>query len=292
MLWHDNFFTLLNGQTKPFFGVGNSNESLIIQHPYLHFGSLRNPYFWINEKTADLEDSTPIYLNQYEVAPEQEVFDFHDFLSKVETNWHLEPDERLWFETGFWSVIIENSSYMGMSIERLRETLIGTPESKFGLCLSNNDSIIIVSSGKRKNETVLLSIYASNETQPFAEIVDPFRKSVDTYCSATLLKDEMLREEDLRRFWFAKRPIKLDPVAYVIDREHGEYKLLPILENIFKRSRDPVICKIDYFTGITSGGFIESEYSSNKLWQLYADIWNLGSLSIVEFNFSFWKRDF
>jgi len=80
MLWHDDFFTLSNGETRPFFRVGKFNEFLIIQHPYFWFGSLCNPYLWRNKKLADSEYSTPIYLHQFEVSSEKEVFDFHDFL--------------------------------------------------------------------------------------------------------------------------------------------------------------------------------------------------------------------
>ena len=285
MLWHDDFFTLLDGETKSFFRMGKHHEFLIIQHPYFWFGSLCNPYLWKNKKLADSEYSTPVYLHQFEVASKTDVFDFHDFLFRIERNWHLKPDEGLWFETGFWSIIIEGICFMGMGLERLRETLIETPESKFALCLSNNDSIIVVRSGKSRNRTILLSIYASNENLPFAEVVDPFKKSVDAYSSATPLKNEVLREENLRRFWFAKRSIHLDPVAYIYDREHGDYKKLPILKNEFKRTRDPVIGKIQFLTGTTGGGFIESDYLCKRSCNLHAEIWELESLSIVEFHF-------
>ena len=289
MLWHDDFFTLPNGETRSLCSIGKTKDYLIIQHPYFHFGSLHNAFLWKNERLIDSEYSTPIYLNQFEVDLENRVFEFHDFQSKMEINWHLKEDETLWFETGFWSIIIGGTLSMGIGLNSLRDTLTIHPESKFAICLSNEDSMVIITSGQNKNGTILLSIYASQEVLPFAEVVEPFRKTIRSYRSATLIRDEMLREEDLRRFWFAKRPIKLDPVAYVIDREHGDYRILPILKNMFGRSRDPVIGKIDYLTGITSGGFIESEYNSDILWELYADIWDLGSLSIVEFNFRFWE---
>jgi len=174
---------------------------------------------------------------------------------------------------------------MGMGLQRLSETLNGVPESKFALCLANNDSIIVVSSGKSRNKTVLLSIYASNEILSFAEVVEPFKKSIEAYSSTNLLRDEILREENLRRFWFARRSIPLDPVAYIIDREHGDYKKLPIIKNEFKRTKDSVVGKIEYLIGTTHGGFTETDYTSKRLCSLHVEIWELESLSIVEFSF-------
>lgn len=287
MLWHDDFFTLQNGETESIFPIGKSDNYLIIQHPYFHFGSLCNPYLWKNEKLSNSEFNTPVYLNQFEIRLNADIFNFHNFLSKLESNWHLKEDESLYYETGFWSINIEEKMYMGLGINSLNSRLIKNRDLEFALCLSNSDSLVIITSGRPKNETILLSIYASNEILSFAEVVEPFRKTIQRYNSAMLLKDELLREENYRRFWFAKRPIKLNPVAYVIDREgFGEYKMLPILKNVFKRTRDPIIRQIEYLTGTTSGGFVESEYNSDQTWELCAEIWDLGSLSIVEFIFS------
>jgi hypothetical protein len=284
MLWHDDFFTLPNGETEPIFRIGKLND-LVIQHPYFPFGSPYNPYLWKKEKLANSEYSTPVYLLQFEVASETDVFDFHGLLSQIERNWHLKPDESLWFETGFWSIVIDGISFMGIGLQRLSETLTEVPGSKFALCLANNDSIIVVGSGKSRNRTVLLSIYASNENLPFAEVVEPFRKSIEGYSSKNLLKNEILREENLRRFWFAGRSIHLDPIAYIIDREHGDHKILPIIKNEFKRTKDSVIGKIENLIGTTHGGFIETDYTSKRLCTLHAEIWKLESLSLAEFSF-------
>jgi len=285
MFWHDDFFTLRDGEKRPFFHVGKFQNRMVIQHPYFWFGSLCNAYLWKGKSLADSDENTPIYLQQFEVAVEGNVFDFHDFLARTERNRRLKPDECLWYETGFWTITIERESFMGIGLENLRKMLVEKPDSKFALCVSNTDSVIIMSSGGSGNETILISIYASNELFPFAEVIEPIQKSIEVYDRFRLLKSEMGREENIRRFWFARRTISLDPVAFIMDIEWRDYKRLPVLKNQFKRTRDSVVGEIEYLMGTMRHGFTDSDYNEKRDFDLYAEIWELESSSIVEFHF-------
>lgn len=282
MLWHDDFFTSLNGETKPYFKMGEFRERFIIQHPYFHFGSLLNPYVWADTRGFGFE--TPIYFQQFEFTTDATPFDFRDFLVDVEKNSHLKPDEVLWHETGFWSIISEEICYMGMGLERLKKTLDRATRAKFALCLSNEVSVVLINSKKSEDKKVILSIYASNDILPFVEVVEPFRESTANY-DGVCLQNEMLLEEKIRRFWFAKRDINLNPIAFIMNKEDPSYKMLPVIKNEFRRTKDHVISKIQFLTGTTSGGFIESDYYSKRRFHLYAEIWELEYASIVDFRF-------
>lgn len=285
MLWHDDFFTLPNGETKPYFKMGEFRKRFIIQHPYFHFGSFVSPYVWVNRNTRDFEYETPIYFQQFEFTTDSTLFDFCGFLADVEKNCHLKPDEVLWFETGFWSILSEETCYMGMGLERLKKTMDQATSAEFALCLSNNVSIVLINSKMNEDKKIMLSIYASNDILPFAEVMEPFRTSIANYDNVCLLKSEMLLEEKIRRFWFAKRDISLDPVAFIMSKEDPSHKMLPVLKNEFRRTKDPIISRIQFLTGTTSGGFIESDYYSKKQFQLYAEIWELEYVAIVDFQF-------
>lgn len=282
MLWHDDFFTLLDGKTKPYFKMGEFRERFIIQHPYFHFGSLFFPNAWTGRNARDSGYETPLYFQQFEFPSDVTPFDFHGFLADVEKNSYLKPDEVIWYETGFWSIISEETCYMGMGLESLKKTLDVLTRAKFALCLSNEDSIVLINSKLSKDKKVILSIYASNEMLPFVEVVEPFRESITNY-GGVCLKSEMLLEEKICRFWFVKRDIGLTPIAFIMDKP--SYKRLPVIKNEFRRTNDPVISKIQFLTGTTSGGFIESDYYSKRHFHLSAKIWELEYISIVDFRF-------
>jgi len=285
MLWHDDFFTLVNGEKKPFFKIGDLSERFIIQHPYFHFGSVIFPFMRELEGTKDYEDETPIYFQQFELTIDTTLFDFDDFLLDVEKNWYLKPDEVLWYETGFWSIISNAKCYMGMGLKRLRKTLNKGKNAEFALCLSNNVSILLINSKINEEEKILLSIYASNDILPFVEVVEPFRQSIRNYDKISLLKSQILSEEKIRRFWFANRKINVNPVALIMDKRDPDYKRFPVIKNEFTRTRDPEISKIQFLIGTTGGGFIESDYYGEMQFLPYAEIWNLGAVSVVEFHF-------
>jgi len=283
MLMHDDFFTLPDGNTKPFFQMGNLSKRFIIQHPYFPFGSLTNPFLHMNEE--DFEDETPVYFQQFELSTDENSFDFNDFLLDIERNWHLRPDEALWYETGFWSIIYRAKCYMGMGVERLKETLNALENAKFALCLCNYESILLINSKMSEENKILLSIYASNDVLPFVEVVEPFRLAARNCKNVSSMKDRLLSEEKLRRFWFANRKININPIAFVMSKDDPRYKMLPVIGNEFTRTKDPEISKIQFLTGTTGGGFIESDYYGGRQFYPHAEVWNLGSISIVEFHF-------
>jgi len=280
MLWHDDFFTLSNGQTKAFLKLGKFEGRFIIQHPFFHFGSS-----FFQRDVAEEEDTPEVFFQQFEITTSKSPFDIDDFLFKVEKNYYLRPDESLWYETGFWTVVLGSDSYMGIGLNKLKDTLKKQKTAKFAVCLSSNISITSINSRVEEEQKIVVSVYASNDVIPFVEVVEPFRKAVEDYNDFKPLKSEILPERKLRRFWGANRRISINPIAFVIDRRHNENKILPVIKNPFTKTKDPLISKIRHITGITSGGFIESDYYGGKQFLPYAEIWNLASTSIIEFNF-------
>jgi hypothetical protein len=281
MLWHDDFFTQPSGQEKTFLKTGRFEGHFIVQHPYFHFGS--SPFQW-RAREKD-EDEPKVFFQQFEIDTTENFFDIDDFLINVEKNYHLRPDEVLWYETGFWTIVLDSNSFMGMGLNRLKETLKGQESAKFAVCLSNDISVILMNSKMSEENKILVNVYASNDIIPFVEVVEPFRKAIRKYDSSKSLISEILPERKLLRFWSARRRIGIYPEAFVIDRKHDDYKRLPVIKNPFTNVRDPVISKIRYATGTTIGGFIESDYYGGRQFYTYADIWELASASIVEFHF-------
>jgi hypothetical protein len=286
MLWHDDFFTTLDGKAKSFWAIGKFGRRPVVLHLYFHFGSLLSPYVWAerHRRRNNSEDRTPIYHQQFEFTTEPESFDFCGFLSKAEKNANLKPDEVLWWETGFWSITLKGISYMGMGLERLEAIVKEMKDGEFALCLSNNVSVILFDSN-REERKIVLSVYASNDILPFVEVMEPLRNSIACFSNSRAIKSEMLWEEDIRRFWFAPKDIGIEPVAFIMDKHDPRYKRHPVIRNEFRKTKDPVIGKIEFITGTTSGGFIESDYDGSRRFQLYAEIWELEHASVIEFFF-------
>jgi hypothetical protein len=286
MLWHDDFFTSLDGTIKPFWRIGKFNTSLIVQHLYFHFGSLLSPYVWAERRRQgnNSEDKTPIYLQQFEFFTEPSSFDLAGFVSMVEKSLHLKPGELLWYQTGFWSIKLKGLAYMGMGLDQLKTIVSETEDVEFALCLSNNTSIALFNSDRDK-QRIVVSVYVSNDILPFVEVIEPFRNAAANFENVHVIRSEMLWEEDIRRFWFGNRTIELTPVAFIMDKKGSSYKRHPVIKNEFKRTKDPAIRKIEFITGTTSGGFIESDYYGGRRFLLYAEIWDLEYASVVEFQF-------
>ena len=280
MLWHDDLFTLPNGKKEKLLKAGRFVGKFIIQHPYFHFYP---PTLYEDEENK--EDNVKIYLQQFEILTKNDLFSVTEFASMVEKNCHLENDYVFWYETGFWSIILNGDLYMGMGLLRLDEILSEEGHTKFALCLSNNTSITIINSKIDEEDKVILSVYASNELIPFAEVLEPFRKTVKKYDYVKVLKSEILPEKVLRRIWSANRLIDLNPIAFVMDKESQGYKRLPIIKNPFRKVKDPVVRSLYNITGITSGGFIESDYYGGRKFLPYAIIWDLTDVAVVEFHF-------
>lgn len=283
MLWHDDFFTLPNGGKKRILKAGEFTGKFVIQHPYLHF--YLHFYPPILYSTLYEEDNAKICLQQFEISTENAFFSVTEFASAVEKSCHLRPGYVYWYETGFWSIILNGNLYMGMGLERLDEILNEKPHTKFALCLSNNISIAIINSKIDEKNKLILSVYASNDLIPFAEVLEPFRETVKEYDRVKVLKSEVLPEKVLGRVWSANRVIDLNPIAFVMDKKFPDYKRLPIIKNPFRKVKDPIVRSLDNITGITPGGFIESDYYGGRKFLPCAIIWDLADVAVVEFRF-------
>lgn len=291
MLWHNDFFTLPNGEIKYFYKIANSQNPLFIQHPHFRFGYPWNPHLPKDDIDEEYESFKLIYSEKFEIPNRDKIFDFANFQALIKKNCNLKPEELLWYETEFWSILIGETTYMGMGSDNLSDVLFSFPESNFALCISTSDSVILLNSGNAKNKSILVSVYALNEVLPFAEIVHPIKKSIETYDSVDFIGSKMLLERDLRRYWSAKRPVNLDPIAYVLESSDSDYKMLPVVKNEHKRSRDPIVGKTINLMGTTRGGFIESDYATKCKYLLNAEIWNFDFASIVEYNFELLNED-
>ncbi len=287
MLWHDDFFTNQKGETFPYWKIANVRDRFIIQHPYIQFGTYVFPWVWKEKKRRNLpaEEKTPVYFQKFELSkPEREVFNIPEFLVRVEKNAYLEPNETLWHETGYWSIILQDANYMGMGVDQLMKAANKSRDAKFAVCFSNGMSILLIKS-EGLGQGVTVTVYSSNELIPFAEVVEPYRKTVAEYEGGHVVKSDMLWEEDLLRFWFASHELCINPIAYIMDKEDPKYKRHPVIRNEFTRTKDALISKIDFMTGTTSGGFIDSDYDAGHLFELHAEIWDLENVSVVEFIF-------
>lgn len=282
MLWHDDLFTLPNGRKKKILKAGKFTGKFVIQHPYLHF----LPHFYpLVYKEAEDEEDAKIYFQQFEISMENDFFSVAEFASEIERSCHLKSGRVYWYETGFWSIILNGTLYMGMGLKRLDEILSEKQHTKFALCLSNNISIALINSKIYKKDKLILSIYASNDLISFAEVLEPFRKTIEKYNHVKVLKSVILPEKVLGRLWSANRAIALNPIAFVMDKRFTDYKRLPIIKNPFRKAKDPIVRSLYNITGVTSGGFIESDYYGGRKFLPYAVVWDLADVAVVEFHF-------
>jgi len=183
MLWHDDFFTNRKGETYPYWKITNVRDRFIIQHPYIQFGFWTVPWTWKERKrknTIAEENKTPVYFQKFELPKHGEIFDIPEFMSKVKKNAHLKSDETLWYETGFWSIMLDGANCMGMGVEQLTKVVSENKDAKSALCFSNNLSLLILAS-EGVEQRVTVSVYCSNELIPFVEVIEPYRKAVAEY---------------------------------------------------------------------------------------------------------------
>jgi len=273
MLWHDDFFTLQDGQKTQSFRMGSFQGRIIIQHPFFHFGSA----FFVETE----EEYTPvpeIYFLQTEIVTERKALDIASFLSSAEKKHNLPSDHFLWYETGFWSLVLNKEMHMGVGLQSLFSILGGLKSSEFAFCLSNNVSVVIINAEATYRKT-LLSIYASNDILPYAEVVEPYRQAIEELEDVRYTESKIIPEGKLRRFWVSPRPTSIDAVAFLMQKKR---KMLPIVRNKFMRTRDPIIGKMGFLIGTHLGGFIESDFREGKRFIVTAEIWDLASVSVAE----------
>lgn len=277
MLWHDDFFTLPTGEKDSIVELGHYSGHFPIIHPYFHFGSS----VW--ELTREREIIHQIYSEQYQLDNINHDFSICNFMANVESNYHLNSDSVLWYETGFWTIVRDSTCFMGMGISKFEDVLKKKAE-KFSLCLSNNVSTMILTSEKNDQSKLLLNIFVSNEFIPFVEVIDPFKKEISSYKNSVRVSSRVILEEDLRRFWIGNRSIIVNPVAAAMHSEQRDLKTLPVIKNPFTRVKDPVISNLSQIVGVTGGGFIEEDFGKRKF-MLGATIWELSNTSVIEFVF-------
>jgi len=278
MLMHDDFFTLADGHVKSFWKMGKFKGRFIILHPFLHFGSM--PHF----PTEEQEEDAKIYFEKYEINARKDPFDIDEFMSGVEKGCYLKKDEVLWYETGFWTAVLGSQFVMGAGTTRLQELLERT-KLCFAICLQSNISLTIINSDVNDCHKITVSVYASNDISPYVEVLEPFRKEIDRHEGSRRVASKVLLEKEIRRFWKTDRKILLRPLASAMHLEDKDLKVLPIIRSPFRRVRDPIVNNLCYLTGITSGGFLDSDFEGKRRFLPYAEIWELSTASVVEFVF-------
>jgi hypothetical protein len=285
MFTYEDFFTTLKGERQSLLKVGKQSGCLVIQHPYFHFSGI--PY-WFNPKKDEGFDNK-VLVEQYELKLSA-VFSLSEFVTNVEKNFGLSSKNYFWYDTGFWVVELKDGLYLGLGVEAFDKYFLKEHSNTFAVCHSNNLCTTIINSNKKENDKITISVYALNDELPFAEVLDPFRKTIKHYEKANCVNNEMTTDNKLLEHWEASCTIDINPIAFIMDKQFKSSAGFPIIKNPFRKSNNFGVKSLLNIFGTVNGGWVDGDYNGGNKFIVYASVWNFAEVKVVDFVFDIVHR--
>lgn len=273
---YDDFFTLIDGTRLDNLCISKYDRKYYILHPWFYFGT-----YCRHIEDYPYED-TYIYHKRF-------TFDINNDESKIIKKivdlsikyCYLENIGNLFYDTGYWCIEQGNYLKIGIGYDRFQNTIINHDIKYFTISITDPYFVFNISKNIEVNSQILVDIYAYNEILPFIEIVEPFQRAC-LEADGILNKEELILEHKIRNVWSSSTPIAINPVGFIMDKE---YKMIPIINNLFKNTKYKDINKLRYLYGTRRGGFIDSEYNSDLTFLALIDIWEFQSIKLFNIIF-------
>lgn len=282
--FHEDFFELESGEKTPFFKFpAPKSKKIIVQHFFIPFDPLGGGLDYLPRL---------IYNKIIQVEYKGDIMFIDVFEKKAEQKACKKKDFILWWWTGYWTVLKENQYFIGSGLESLKNAIGGFGHGKASYCLSNRDSIIMINfefnNGLIEKE-ILFDFLITNAYLPYIETISPFLIAIAEIGKFHCILERKIKLSDIYKTKSAmerfdspldvlNRSIKtivqpqkfiLNPIAYV--RNEKGNVALTVIKNEFSTNFSP-INSIQYLIGSCAGGFIETDFTGDKEFNIYNEI--------------------
>jgi hypothetical protein len=283
--FHEDFFELESGEKAPFFKFpAPKSKKMIVQHCFIHFDPLGGGLDYLPRL---------IYNKTIQVDYKGNVTFIDIFENLAEQKACKKKDYTLWWWTGYWTVLRNKQYFIGSGLESLKNAIGGFGHGKASYCLSNRDSIIIINfefnNGIIEKGGIVFDFLVTNAYLPYIETISPFLIAIAEIGESHCILERKMKLSDIYRTKLAMkrfdspleafdRSIKtilqprefiLNPIAYVRN-EKGDVSLT-VIKNEFSANFDP-INSVKYLIGTCAGGFMETDFTGDKEFDIYNEI--------------------
>jgi len=253
------------------------SRRIIIQHPHFFFDDGRYDVLPPLPKSdedvfayKDANDTGRIYEPRFRFEEyTMNHFDeetLAEFIRLSETNWKFGKNDILWFDTCYWSVDDRSNYYIGKGEFALFDTIRNLNVASFALSVVSHPFIVIFRGKIRKakveaNSTI--TIYGCNFLLPFADIFEPFRKSLKSMGNTELKQSAFINDYDKRVAYFDLKSASgcLLPEATICGQDllAGEVVLV-VVQNDFAPFPVSDVNGLRYILASIHGGCNDSDF--------------------------------
>jgi hypothetical protein len=229
-----------------------------------------------------------------------EVFENH-----AEQKACLKVDYILWWWTGYWTVLKNGKYFIGSGLVSLKNAIGDFGHGKASYCLTNRDSIILINFEFNKGlieKGVVFDFFINNAYLPYVETINPLLIAIAEIGKIHYISEKKIKISDIhktklvndgfhspldgidRSFKAIIQPCEfiLNPIAYV--RGKDDYVVLVVIKNKFFTKFNS-IDSVKYFIGICAGGFIETDFTGDKKFNINCEILFLNNNILIGTHF-------
>ncbi len=282
--FHEDFFELSSGEKAPYFEFpAPKSKKIIIQHPYIPFDPLGGGLDYLPRL---------IYNKTIQVDYNGDVTFIEKFQDLAEQKACLKEDYILWWWTGYWTVLKNKQYFIGSGLYPLKNAIGDFGHGKASYCLANRDSIILINFEFNKGlieNGIVLDFFITNAFLPYVETINPFLRAI-----AEIGKIHDIFEKKIKVFEIYKTKseneglnsslggldriirTKIQPRKFILNptacvRNDEDDVALVVIKNEFSTKLSP-INSVKYLIGSCAGGFIKTDFTGDKEFNIYCEV--------------------
>lgn len=282
--FHEDFFALESGEKTPFFEFpAPKSKKIIVQHTYIPFDPLGGGLDYLPRL---------IYNKTIQVDYKGDVTFIEVFENHSEQKACLRVDHILWYWTGYWTVLKNGKYFMGSGLVSLKNAIGDFDQGKASYCLSNRDSIIIINFEFNKgliDKEIVFDFYLTNAFLPYVETINPFLIAIAEIGKVHYISEKKIKVFDMYKTKSEARGLNsplggldriiktnLQPRKFILNptacvrNEKGDVALV-VIKNEFSTNLSP-INSVKYLIGSCGGGFIETDFTGDKEFNIYCEV--------------------
>ncbi len=295
--FHEDFFERESGEKTPFFEFpAPKSKKIIVQHIYIPFDPLGGGLDYLPRL---------IYNKTIQVDYKGDVTFIEVFENHSEQKACLRVDYILWYWTGYWTVLKNGKYFIGSGLVSLKNAIGDFDQGKASYCLTNRDSIIIINFEFNKgliDKGIVFDFYITNAFLPYVETINPFLIAIAEIGKVHYISEKKIKVFDIYktksedgglnsqlggldriiRTNLQPRKFILNPTACVRN-EKGDVALV-VIKNEFSTKLSP-INSVKYLIGSCGGGFMETDFTGDKEFNIYCEVIFLNNNIIMNIYF-------
>jgi hypothetical protein len=285
--------------TNYFFMPRPKSRRIIIQHPHFFFDDGRYDVLPPLHKSdedifayKDANDTGRIYEPRFRFEEyTMKHFDkgtLAEFISLSETNWKFGPNDILWFDTCYWSVDDQSNYYFGKGEFTLFDTIRKVSAASFALSIVSHPFIVIfggeIQKGRVETNSTI-TIVACNSLLPFADIFEPFRKSLKLMGNTEVRESAFLNDYDERVWNFDLKSASGSLIPEAVMRGQGLLMgqvVLEVVQNDFAPFPISEVNDLRYILASIRGRYEEGDFRKHSNLYLRGDVRDFDKVLIMD----------